>query len=234
MFLFAVTGFVWWTRAQRTGEALTKIIPAFLAFSHSQPFKDQKLWLFPFFPLHPRSKEYGVILDTMVPLETLVNLETRDHQDYLVHGGWMESVEFLECQAFRVHQWVRFTLISSMFVWLLIGLFSAGTWRNRPTYCWSGPEDVAGWVPRPKYSVVVCCRCSSSQQLNHHHRCFFFLITTPCCTWQRGWQQWQWAPRGLSSVEQVWWVRLGLLDLQDQLAHRDHMVYLVLVAFLVL
>lgn len=156
VFLFAVTGFVWWTGAQRTGEAL--IVPAFLGFSHCEPFKEQKLSLFLFFPpsLHPCSKEYEVILDTTVPLETPVNLETREHQDCLVQGGWMESAEFLECQAFRVHQWVSFDLITSMCVWLLIVLFSAGTWCIWPTYCWSGPEDVAGWVSRPKYSVGLC------------------------------------------------------------------------------
>lgn len=42
--------------------------------------------------------------DTMVPLETLGNLETQDHQDCLVQEGSMESVEFLACLAFRVHQ----------------------------------------------------------------------------------------------------------------------------------
>lgn len=50
------------------------------------------------------SKESGVTKDTMDPQETLVNPETRDHQDCPVLGDSMESEEFLACQAFRDHQ----------------------------------------------------------------------------------------------------------------------------------
>lgn len=50
------------------------------------------------------SKEFGVILDTMDPLETLVNQETRDQQGFRVPGDLTESEEYLACQAFRDHQ----------------------------------------------------------------------------------------------------------------------------------
>lgn len=101
-------------------------------------------------PPHHHSKEFGVILDITVPLETLGTLETQDHQDCLVQGGSMESVEFLECRAFRVHQWVFWLDLEVVWWWWLIFLFSAGTWRIWPAYRWSGSEDVAGWVSGPK------------------------------------------------------------------------------------
>lgn len=50
------------------------------------------------------SKESGVTLDTMDPLEILANQETRDHQDCLVLGGLMENEEYPVCRAFRDHQ----------------------------------------------------------------------------------------------------------------------------------
>lgn len=49
------------------------------------------------------SKELGVIQDTMDLLETLVNLETWDHQDCPVLGDSVESEEYPACQAFRDH-----------------------------------------------------------------------------------------------------------------------------------
>lgn len=50
------------------------------------------------------SKELGETADTMDPLETLVNLETKDHQDCPVLGDSMASEEYPACQAFRGHQ----------------------------------------------------------------------------------------------------------------------------------
>lgn len=50
------------------------------------------------------SKESGVTLDTMDPLEILANQETRDHWGCPVLGGLMENEEYPVCRAFRDQQ----------------------------------------------------------------------------------------------------------------------------------
>lgn len=55
-------------------------------------------------PAPKDSKESGVILGIMDPLETRVSLETWDRQDCPVLGDSMESEEFPACPAFREQQ----------------------------------------------------------------------------------------------------------------------------------
>lgn len=60
LFMFAVTGPVWWTGAQRTGEALEEIVPASLIFSQAWTFQRFQISDHPLVFFSPTSSQQGI------------------------------------------------------------------------------------------------------------------------------------------------------------------------------